>query len=173
MRTLLAILVRVSLSWSAITMPGPSAPTQLEAGLAGFKALPLFERVARRRRAEPQGREPRRSRRAVDPPRPGRRRSATGLPQDQHHPAVACAEKERVSSHVTCMGLFLSSGCFWVLLPVLCSERERPFFIPSPAIRFPERAEGSRDRNASNAWRLCRLASLVFRSAPGLRRGRL
>jgi len=42
----------------------------------------------------------------------------------------------------TCMGLFLSSGCFWVLLPVLCSERERPFFIPSPAIRFPERAEG-------------------------------
>jgi hypothetical protein len=28
------------------------------------------------------------------------------------------------------------------LLPVLCSERERPFFVPSPAIRFPERAEG-------------------------------
>jgi len=28
------------------------------------------------------------------------------------------------------------------LLTVLCSERERPFFIPSPAIRFPERAEG-------------------------------
>src|SRR5271167_3345676 len=37
------------------------------------------------------------------------------------------------------MGLFLSSG---VLLPVLCSERERPFFVPSPAIRFAERAEG-------------------------------
>ena len=31
---------------------------------------------------------------------------------------------------------------FWVFLPVLCSERERPFFVPSPAIRFPERAEG-------------------------------
>ena len=45
-------------------------------------------------------------------------------------------------SHETCMGLFLSSGCFWVLLPVLCSERQRPFFVPSPAIRFPERAEG-------------------------------
>ena len=29
-----------------------------------------------------------------------------------------------------------------VLLPVLCSERERPFFVPSPAIRFAERAEG-------------------------------
>jgi hypothetical protein len=25
---------------------------------------------------------------------------------------------------------------------VFCSERERPFFVPSPAIRFPERAEG-------------------------------
>ena len=41
----------------------------------------------------------------------------------------------------TCMGLFLSSGGFW-FLPVLCSERERPFFVPSPAIRFAERAEG-------------------------------
>ena len=28
------------------------------------------------------------------------------------------------------------------LLPVLCSEREGPFFVPSPAIRFAERAEG-------------------------------
>jgi hypothetical protein len=28
------------------------------------------------------------------------------------------------------------------LLTVLCSERERPFFVPSPAIRFLERAEG-------------------------------
>ena len=28
------------------------------------------------------------------------------------------------------------------LMPVLCSEREGPFFIPSPTIRFPERAEG-------------------------------
>jgi hypothetical protein len=46
------------------------------------------------------------------------------------------------SSQLTCMGLFLSSGCFVVLLRVLCSERERPFFVPSPAIRFPERAEG-------------------------------
>jgi hypothetical protein len=40
------------------------------------------------------------------------------------------------------MGLFLSSGCYWVLLAVLCSERERPFFIPLPAIQFAERAEG-------------------------------
>jgi hypothetical protein len=28
----------------------------------------------------------------------------------------------------TCMGLFLSSGCFW-FVAVLCSERERPFFV--------------------------------------------
>src|SRR6516225_6531243 len=27
------------------------------------------------------------------------------------------------------------------LLPVLCSEREGPFFTPSPAIRFPECAQ--------------------------------
>jgi hypothetical protein len=53
----------------------------------------------------------------------------------------------------TCMGLFPVKGvfpaaghligdCCLGLLRVLCSERERPFFVPSPAIRFPERAEG-------------------------------
>ena len=31
---------------------------------------------------------------------------------------------------------------FFGLLPVLCWERKRPFFVASPAIRFPERAEG-------------------------------
>src|SRR5690348_3686681 len=42
----------------------------------------------------------------------------------------------------TCMGLLLSSGGFG-LLPVLCSERERPFFVPSPpGIRFAERGRG-------------------------------
>jgi hypothetical protein len=30
---------------------------------------------------------------------------------------------------------------FFGLLPVLCSERKGPFFIPSPTIRFPERAQ--------------------------------
>src|ERR1700738_4864538 len=49
--------------------------------------------------------------------------------------------RQHAGSQWTCMGLFLSSGRFWVLLPVLCSERERPFFVPSPAIRFAERAE--------------------------------
>jgi hypothetical protein len=55
---------------------------------------------------------------------------------------VGAADRADRLADETCMGLFLSSGCFWVLLPVLCSERERPFFIPSPAIRFAERAEG-------------------------------
>jgi len=32
------------------------------------------------------------------------------------------------------MGLFLSSGSLF--------GAEKPFFIPSPAIQFPERAEG-------------------------------
>src|SRR6267154_625086 len=35
------------------------------------------------------------------------------------------------------------------LLTVLCSERERPFFIPSPAIQFPERAEGVKEPERS------------------------
>jgi hypothetical protein len=41
----------------------------------------------------------------------------------------------------TCMGLFLSSHVFG-LLPVLCSERGKPFLVRSPAIRFAERADG-------------------------------
>ena len=39
-------------------------------------------------------------------------------------------------------GAFSVKRLFWVVLRVFCSERERPFFVPSPAIRFPERAEG-------------------------------
>jgi len=39
-------------------------------------------------------------------------------------------------------GAFPVKRLLWVLLTVLCSERERPFFIPSPAIQFAERAEG-------------------------------
>ena len=39
-------------------------------------------------------------------------------------------------------GAFPVKWLFWVLLRVLCSERERPFFVPSPAIRFAECAEG-------------------------------
>ena len=57
------------------------------------------------------------------------------------------------------MGLFVSSSRFG-LLAVLCSERERPFFVPSPAIRFAERAEGVKGPKRQQS-----LAALVFRSA--------
>ena len=39
-------------------------------------------------------------------------------------------------------GAFPVKRLFWVVVTVFCSERERPFFVPSPAIRFAERAEG-------------------------------
>jgi len=37
---------------------------------------------------------------------------------------------------------FSCQAVVWVVLTVFCSERERPLFVPAPAIRFPERAEG-------------------------------
>ena len=39
-------------------------------------------------------------------------------------------------------GAFPVKRLFWVVVTVFCSERERPFFVPSPGIRFAERAEG-------------------------------
>ena len=48
------------------------------------------------------------------------------------------------------------------LLTVFCSERERPFFVPSPAIRFAERAEGVKGPKREPSLAACRLASLVF-----------
>jgi len=41
----------------------------------------------------------------------------------------------------TCMGLFLSSNSFWFVVGSLFGTG-KPFFVPSPAIRFAERAEG-------------------------------
>ncbi len=41
----------------------------------------------------------------------------------------------------TCMGLFLSSSRFWFVAGSLFGAG-KPFFVPSPAIRFAERAEG-------------------------------
>jgi len=40
----------------------------------------------------------------------------------------------------TCMGVFLSSGFLFVAGSLFGAER--PFLVPSPAIRFAERAEG-------------------------------
>jgi len=62
-------------------------------------------------------------------------------------------------------GFSCQAVVFWVLLTVLCSERERPFFVPSPRSGSWSARKGSRDRNASAAWRRVALASLVFRSA--------
>src|SRR6267143_6291758 len=41
----------------------------------------------------------------------------------------------------TCMGLFLSSSRFWFVAGSLFGAG-KPFFVPSPAVRFAERAEG-------------------------------
>src|SRR5215469_6786424 len=55
---------------------------------------------------------------------------------------------------------------FFGLLPVLCSEAEGAVLDPVAYDQVPRaRAMGSRDRNASKAWRLAALAALVFGSA--------
>jgi len=63
-------------------------------------------------------------------------------------------------------GAFPVKRLFWVVLTVFCSERERPFFVPSPATRFAERAEGVKGPKRQHSLAACRLASLVFRSTP-------
>jgi hypothetical protein len=62
------------------------------------------------------------------------------------------------------MGLFLSSSRFWFVASSLFGAG-RPFFAPSPAIRFAERAEGVKGPKRSQSLAACRLALLVFRSA--------
>src|SRR5439155_27022151 len=62
-------------------------------------------------------------------------------------------------------GAFPVKRLFWVVLTVFCSERERPFSSRRLQSGSRSARRGSRDRNASKAWRLCRLARLVFRSA--------
>jgi hypothetical protein len=51
------------------------------------------------------------------------------------------------------------------LLSVLCSKRGSAFFVPSPAIRFPERAEGVKGPKRLQSLAACRLAALAFGSA--------
>jgi hypothetical protein len=52
-------------------------------------------------------------------------------------------------------GAFPVKWCFSVYCQFFVRSGKWPFFIPSPTIRFAERAQmGSRDRNASKAWRL-------------------
>jgi hypothetical protein len=62
------------------------------------------------------------------------------------------------------MGLFLSSGVFWFVGSSLFGAG-KPFFVPSPVIRFAERAEGVKGPKRKQSLAACRLAVLVFRSA--------
>jgi Transposase, Mutator family len=76
--------------------------------------------------------------------RPGSGRSACASPHTSTLPRASRSLPTRrwrgMDSHL--YGAFPVKRLFLVLFPVLCSERERPFFVPSPAIRFVERAEG-------------------------------
>src|SRR5580704_10368410 len=68
---------------------------------------------------------------------PGR---ATGLGLEIQRQAPVTPSEVKFA--VDLYGAFPVKRLFWVVLRVFCSERERPFFVPSPAIRSPERAEG-------------------------------
>ena len=57
-----------------------------------------------------------------------------------HHSTVVTSSAVKFA--VDLYGAFPVKRLFWVVLRVFCSERERPFFVASPAIRSPERAEG-------------------------------
>ena len=57
--------------------------------------------------------------------------------RDIDHPAARAAAANGV---LTCMGVFLSSGFLFVAGSLFGAER--PFLVPSPAIRLAERAEG-------------------------------
>src|SRR6516165_2686715 len=87
-----------------------------------------------------------------DQPRGARRAGLHGL----------CAGGDWIQ---TCMGLFVSSSSFWFVAGFFVRS-EKPFFVPSPAIRFPERAEGGKGPKRQQSSAACRLAALVFRSAP-------
>src|ERR1700681_3401256 len=63
------------------------------------------------------------------------------------------------------MGLFLSSGCFVGFADRSLFGAGKPFFVRRLRSGSRSARKGSRDRNASAAWRRAALASLVFRSA--------
>ena len=61
---------------------------------------------------------------------------------DSHNRGARPATPSEVKFAADLYGAFPVKRLFWVVLRVFCAERERPFFVPSPAIRSPERAEG-------------------------------
>ena len=56
----------------------------------------------------------------------------------RYRPGMVGAGRRKDGS-LTCMGVFLSSGFLFVAGSLFGAER--PFLVPSPAIRFAERAE--------------------------------
>jgi hypothetical protein len=67
--------------------------------------------------------------------------SPTSMSMQAEAPMV-CMTHRRSGVDSNLYGAFPVKRLFWVVLTVFCSERERPFFVPLPAIRFAERAEG-------------------------------
>ena len=57
------------------------------------------------------------------------------------------------------------SGCLGQLARQSSTLLEGPFFIPSPTIRFPERAQLGQGTETLSKLGACRLAALVFGSA--------
>ena len=62
------------------------------------------------------------------------------------------------------MGIFPVKWLFSVIASSLFGA-EGPFFIPSPTIRFPERAQWGQGTETLAKLGACRLAALVFGSA--------
>ena len=66
-----------------------------------------------------------------------------GCPTSSEGLGTDPARAPGTESSQTCMGLFLSSSHFWLFGDSLFGAG-MPFFVPSPAIRFAERAEGGK-----------------------------
>src|SRR5947209_6640801 len=73
-------------------------------------------------------------------------------------PAPRPGGRERDERFADLYGAFPVKRLFLGSAEVFCSERERPFFVLSPAIRFPERAEGVKGPNGSGALAACHLS---------------
>jgi hypothetical protein len=62
-------------------------------------------------------------------------------------------------------GAFPVKWCFSVYCQFFVRRLKGPFFIPSPTIRFPERAQWGQGTETLAKLGACRLAALVFGSA--------
>src|SRR6202011_2940576 len=142
-------------------MPQAAAPPRprvickrSELSRGGTASMPVREKGRRSPGSQP-------ARPFSRPQPPANRRQCAGL--FAYRLRVHCGDRLAAGGKWirTCMGLLLSRGCFWFAESSLFGAG-RPFFVPSPAVRFPERAEGVKGPKRLAA---CRLAALVFRSA--------